>query len=179
MITTFSSREFHQNASGAKKAALKGPVFITDRGRPAQHRGPAGHADDGPRLMWLLDTHVVSELRKARTGRADPNGVAWAQSVAPASSLFLSVITLQALELGVLRTWLDEQVIPAFADRGGLAQSLVGDLSSGVGQSVGAAPNTRPECSRIAWNWMSGTRSCATRRSELYCTRKAGAPTTS
>ena len=34
-ITTLSSREFNQDASGAKKAARKGPVFITDRGRPA------------------------------------------------------------------------------------------------------------------------------------------------
>ena len=34
-ITTLSSREFNQNASDAKKAANKGPVFITDRGRPA------------------------------------------------------------------------------------------------------------------------------------------------
>jgi PHD/YefM family antitoxin component YafN of YafNO toxin-antitoxin module len=34
-ITTLSSREFNQGASRAKKAARKGPVFITDRGRPA------------------------------------------------------------------------------------------------------------------------------------------------
>ena len=34
-ITTLSSREFNQDASGAKKAANSGPVFITDRGRPA------------------------------------------------------------------------------------------------------------------------------------------------
>jgi prevent-host-death family protein len=34
-ITTFSSREFNQDASRAKKAANSGPVFITDRGRPA------------------------------------------------------------------------------------------------------------------------------------------------
>jgi prevent-host-death family protein len=34
-ITTLSSREFNQDTSGAKKAARKGPVFITDRGRPA------------------------------------------------------------------------------------------------------------------------------------------------
>lgn len=34
-ITTLSSREFNQHASDAKKAASKGPVFITDRGRPA------------------------------------------------------------------------------------------------------------------------------------------------
>jgi hypothetical protein len=35
MITTFSSREFNQHASEAKKAANKGPVFITDRGHAA------------------------------------------------------------------------------------------------------------------------------------------------
>jgi prevent-host-death family protein len=34
-ITTLSSREFNQDASKAKKAAQHGPVFITDRGRPA------------------------------------------------------------------------------------------------------------------------------------------------
>ena len=34
-ITTISSREFNQHISEAKKAANKGPVFITDRGRPA------------------------------------------------------------------------------------------------------------------------------------------------
>ena len=34
-VTTITSREFNQDSSGAKKAAQKGPVFITDRGRPA------------------------------------------------------------------------------------------------------------------------------------------------
>lgn len=34
-ITTLSSREFNQDAGRAKKAAKSGPVFITDRGRPA------------------------------------------------------------------------------------------------------------------------------------------------
>lgn len=34
-VTTVSSREFNQDASGAKRAALNGPVFITDRGKPA------------------------------------------------------------------------------------------------------------------------------------------------
>ena len=34
-ITTLSSREFNQDTSRAKKAAQKGPVFITDRGKPA------------------------------------------------------------------------------------------------------------------------------------------------
>lgn len=35
MITTITSREFNQDSSRAKKAARRGPVFITDRGRPA------------------------------------------------------------------------------------------------------------------------------------------------
>ena len=34
-ITTISSREFNQDTSQAKKAAARGPVFITDRGKPA------------------------------------------------------------------------------------------------------------------------------------------------
>ncbi len=34
-ITTLSSREFNQDTSRAKKASAKGPVFITDRGKPA------------------------------------------------------------------------------------------------------------------------------------------------
>lgn len=34
-ITTISSREFNQDVSKAKRATLKGPVFITDRGHPA------------------------------------------------------------------------------------------------------------------------------------------------
>jgi len=79
--------------------------------------------------MWLLDTNVVSELRKVRTGRADPQVAAWADAVA-AASLFVSVITLHELELGVLlaerrdpaqgailRTWLDSRVQPAFTGR--------------------------------------------------------------
>lgn len=34
-ITTLSSRDFNQNTGRAKKAAVQGPVFITERGRPA------------------------------------------------------------------------------------------------------------------------------------------------
>ncbi|MFT4113757.1 type II toxin-antitoxin system Phd/YefM family antitoxin [Silvibacterium sp.] len=34
-ITTLSSREFNQDTSRAKKASFEGPVFITDRGKPA------------------------------------------------------------------------------------------------------------------------------------------------
>lgn len=79
--------------------------------------------------MYLVDTNVVSELRKVRQGRADPGVAQWADSV-DAVGLYLSVITLQELEIGVLlaqrrdrlagaalRAWLDGQVLPAFAAR--------------------------------------------------------------
>lgn len=72
--------------------------------------------------MFVLDTNVVSELRKAKDGRADRHVVAWAVSVAP-PSLFLSAITIPELELGVLlierrdpaqgavlRSWLSDRV---------------------------------------------------------------------
>jgi predicted nucleic acid-binding protein len=80
-------------------------------------------------MMYLLDTNVISELRKQTSGKADKNVVAWARSV-PADSLYISVITLMELEMGVLsiqrkysrqgnllRQWLDSQVIPAFSNR--------------------------------------------------------------
>ena len=51
--------------------------------------------------MYLLDTNVVSELRKVRAGRSDPGVATWADQVEP-GSLFLSTITLHELELGVL-----------------------------------------------------------------------------
>jgi predicted nucleic acid-binding protein len=79
--------------------------------------------------MFLLDTNVISELRKAKAGRANRNVVSWASRI-PAASLFLSVIVLQELEIGVLRAerrdttkgailraWLYKQVIPEFAHR--------------------------------------------------------------
>ena len=79
--------------------------------------------------MYLLDTNVVSELRRAKAHKADPHVTAWAMSV-PVASLFLSAITVLELELGVLRierrdsaqgtflrTWLEQQVLPAFSGR--------------------------------------------------------------
>jgi len=51
--------------------------------------------------MFVLDTNVVSELRKVRQGRADPGVVAWADRV-DASELYLSVITLPELEIDAL-----------------------------------------------------------------------------
>lgn len=79
--------------------------------------------------MFLLDTNVVSELRKAKTGKAHARVAAWATKV-PAGSLYLSAITLLELEMGVLqierrdptqgavlRRWFDAHVLPAFAGR--------------------------------------------------------------
>ena len=51
--------------------------------------------------MYLLDTNVVSELRKAKAGKADKNVRTWAESVL-ASSMFLSSITILELETGIL-----------------------------------------------------------------------------
>ena len=79
--------------------------------------------------MYLLDTNVVSELRKARSGKADKNVAIWADSV-DAADLFLSAITIQELEIGILlverrdhaqgallRAWLNNHVLPAFTSR--------------------------------------------------------------
>ncbi|SHH93557.1 hypothetical protein SAMN04488135_10685 [Pollutimonas bauzanensis] len=79
--------------------------------------------------MFLLDTNVVSELRKIRLGKADPGVEQWADSV-DAGSLNISAITILELEIGilqlerkdprqgtVLRTWLDTLVLPEFDGR--------------------------------------------------------------
>ena len=50
--------------------------------------------------MFLLDTNVVSELRKIRAGKADEAVAGWVASV-PESGLFLSVLVVQELEMGV------------------------------------------------------------------------------
>ncbi len=79
--------------------------------------------------MFVLDTNVVSELRKAKAGKADANVTAWAAEM-PAEQLFVSAITILELELGVLllerrdarqgatmRAWFERSVMPAFAGR--------------------------------------------------------------
>jgi predicted nucleic acid-binding protein len=76
--------------------------------------------------MFVLDTNVVSELRKVRSGKADPGVAAWASEV-PSGQLFVSSITIHELEHGVLlaeradppkgavlRRWLDDSVAAAF-----------------------------------------------------------------
>ncbi len=79
--------------------------------------------------MYLLDTNVISELRKAKSGKADQHVIAWSESKS-VSSLYLSAITILELEIGILlverrdstqgamlRHWLDSNVLPAFANR--------------------------------------------------------------
>ena len=77
--------------------------------------------------MFLLDTNVISELR--RPEKADRNVVAWASTI-PAASFFLSAISILEIELGallsarkdaaqgaVLRAWIDDQILPRFEGR--------------------------------------------------------------
>lgn len=79
--------------------------------------------------MMVLDTNVVSELRKVGDGRADPNLVAWLTDK-DAGQFYLSVISLMELEIGILRIarkddvkgallrrWMEERVRPTFAGR--------------------------------------------------------------
>ena len=79
--------------------------------------------------MYLLDTNVVSEMRKGQSHKADMNVIEWAGSV-PAASLFLSVVSVLEIEIGVLlaerrdpaqgsvlRSWLNLRVMSAFAGR--------------------------------------------------------------
>ena len=77
--------------------------------------------------MYLLDTNVLSELR--RRDRTHPKVAAWADSVHP-QELFLSAITVLEVEAGVLmlerrdapagavlRAWINDRVLPAFEGR--------------------------------------------------------------
>jgi len=77
--------------------------------------------------MYILDTNVVSELRKAK--KADQNVTKWAQPLASAT-LYISVISLLELEIGILlmerrdkqqgailRAWMDRHVLPTFSGR--------------------------------------------------------------
>jgi predicted nucleic acid-binding protein len=52
--------------------------------------------------MYLLDTNVISELRKLGDGRADARVAAWA-SDRDAASFYISALTLMELEIGILR----------------------------------------------------------------------------
>ena len=77
--------------------------------------------------MFILDTNVISELRRA--GKANPSVVQWADA-RPVTQFFLSVVTVLELDLGVhrvmrkdpaqgklLRHWIDSQILPRFDGR--------------------------------------------------------------
>jgi predicted nucleic acid-binding protein len=79
--------------------------------------------------MLLLDTNVVSELRKVSHGRTDANFIAWSKGLRWAD-LFVSAITVYELEIGVsrletydsvqgtaLRAWLHGKMLPRFESR--------------------------------------------------------------
>lgn len=79
--------------------------------------------------MYLLDTNVVSELRKIGNSQIHPKVKEWAEETAP-ELMFLSVISVLELEIGVLqlerrdkkqgqvlRKWLSKHVLPAFSER--------------------------------------------------------------
>lgn len=79
--------------------------------------------------MYLLDTNVISELRKANSDKADARVRQWASGVA-APQIYLSVISVLELETGVLRierrdpvqgallrTWLEGQVLKNLVER--------------------------------------------------------------
>ncbi|MBB5063519.1 type II toxin-antitoxin system VapC family toxin [Granulicella mallensis] len=101
--------------------------------------------------MYLLDTNVVSELRKVRSGKADRHLSDWANGV-DASDLYLSAITIQELEIGVLlverrdfsqgamlRAWLNNYVLPAFDNR-----ILAVDIAVAQRSAHLHVPNPRP-----------------------------------
>lgn len=101
--------------------------------------------------MLLLDTNVISELLKVRAGKADPHVTTWGRTV-PGASLYVSVITVQELEIGtlqverrdpaqgiLLRTWLEEHVLSSFADRILPVDTVVARRSAAL-----HVPNPRP-----------------------------------
>lgn len=103
-------------------------------------------------MMFVLDTNVVSELRKVRLGKANTNVTTWAESV-DAANLFVSAITIMELELGVLaierkdaaqgamlRLWLEQHVLPEFSRR-----TLPVDTAIAQGCARLHVPNKRGE----------------------------------
>ena len=79
--------------------------------------------------MFLLDTNVISELRKAGDGKADPKVTAWLMQE-DAACFYISVVTIMELEIGILRverrdpsqgsrlrTWMNTRILPEFSEQ--------------------------------------------------------------
>lgn len=102
-------------------------------------------------MSYLLDTNVISELRKSAS-RADPAVRSWVAARRP-DDLHLSVITVLEIELGIakvrrrdaqqanrLHTWLEDEVLPVFAGR-----ILPVDLAVARRAAALHVPDPRPE----------------------------------
>ena len=103
-------------------------------------------------MNFLLDTNIISELRKGGDGRANPEVIAWLSGV-DADRLYLSAITLLELERGVLRLerrdiaqgallrkWMDGQVLPEFRSR-----TLPLDADAAIRCASLHVPHPKPE----------------------------------
>ena len=106
--------------------------------------------------MFLLDTNVVSELRKIKSGKADPHFVAWVARHRQEPQ-FLSAATVLELEVGVLsmerrdptqgralRNWMNAQVVAGFVGR-----ILAMDAQVALRCATLHVPNPRPEIDAI------------------------------
>jgi toxin FitB len=106
--------------------------------------------------MYLIDTNIVSALRRRPAPIADQPAHTWASTVQP-NDLYISVITLMEIEHGilqlarkdtrqasVLRQWLEQRVKPAFEGR-----ILVIDEAAALHCAALHSPNPKPE--RDAW----------------------------
>lgn len=102
--------------------------------------------------MYILDTNVISELRKAKSKNVNKNVIKWAKRVASAD-MFISIITVLELETGIhsverrdssqgalLRTWMDTHVLPTFSER-----ILLLDIAVAQRCAKLHVPNKKPE----------------------------------
>jgi len=102
--------------------------------------------------MFLLDTNVISELRKVGDGKADANVVAFLSNV-DATTIYLSAVTLMEVEIGILRIerrdttqgarlrgWMDRHILPEFAGR-----TLPVDAAVALRCAPLHVPDPRPE----------------------------------
>lgn len=102
--------------------------------------------------MFILDTNVISELRKVKSGRANENVIHWVATKEP-QRLFLSAITILEIDMGILgvdrydvkqgnalRKWRDEYIFPSFEHR-------ILDVTLAVCRQCASlhVPNKRPD----------------------------------
>lgn len=121
--------------------------------------------------MYLLDTNVVSELRKIKTAKAHQGLSQWLSSIQP-EQLYINTIVLMELKKGiflkqgkdpkqaqVLQIWLDTVIRPAFAQRTLNIDENTIDICAKL-----HVPNKRPEndawigAMAIAYNMVLVTR---------------------